>query len=336
MRLTRFVNAAEIQPIIMPMLWRGRIPLATLTVIAGKPGLGKSTLSTMIAAELSCDGFDVAISNAEDDVASVIRPRLEVAGAILERCHLVPPSATPELPRDLEELDAMIEHTGATALILDPIAAHFTPERRVHDRASLRKLIEVARRRRCAIIGVHHTIKTNMDGTGIGAIGGPSGGLAGSARAAFLYGYDPGDEDRRALVCVKINGVDEPPALILEHETIEYAAGGALVEAGKLYVVDEQSIEGRSVLRRGRERKDRDAECLKWLTLFLAAGDDCKRQVSEIRTQGRAAGFGWQTLLRARVGLKAERVKVGFGGDGFWLWRLPDEHPLREENAAVA
>jgi putative DNA primase/helicase len=335
-RLTHFVNAADVRPIIMPMLWRGRVPLATLTVIAGKPGLGKTTLSTLVAAELSCDGYEVVISNAEDDVASVTRPRLDVAGAVLERCHIVPPSSTPELPRDLDELEAMIEHTNATAIILDPIAAHFTPERRVHDRATLRKLIAMARRRRCSIIGVHHTVKTNMDGTGIGAIGGPSGGLAGSSRAAFLYGYDPEDEDRRALVCVKINGVDEPPALILEHETIEYDAAGQLVEAGKLIVVGEQNVEGRSVLRRGRVRKDRDAECLKWLTLFLAAGDDCKRQVGEIRREGRAAGYGWQTLLRARVGLSAERVKVGFGGDGFWLWRLPDEHPLREENAAVA
>lgn len=331
MRVTAYVRASDVVPVVMPMLWRDRIPAATLTVIAGKPGLGKSTLSTLIAAELSQLGLTTILSNSEDDPAAVTRPRLDVAGADLDHVLVVPSAATPALPGQLDELEALIRHSRASALILDPIGAHFQPERRVHDRASLRRLIEVARRTRCAVIGIHHTVKTNADGTGIGAIGGPSGGLAGSARAAYLYGYDPDDEDRRALVCVKINGVDEPAALLLEHETVEYDAGGTLIEAGRIDVVDERVVDGRSVLHRGRKRKGRDAECAEWLTLFLAAGDDCKRQAVEIRREGRAAGFGWQTLLRARIGLKVERVRVGWGGDGFWLWRLPDEHPLREE-----
>jgi putative DNA primase/helicase len=315
----------------LPMLWRSRIPAAALSVIAGKPGLGKSTLAMTIAAELSVRGLSVILSNLEDDASAVMRPRLDVAGADLDNVHLIPPTAAPLLPRDLPALAHLIKELRASCLIIDPVAAHFRPERRVHDRAVLSELMLIARETRCAIVAVHHTTKMSVDGTAIGAIGGPSGGLAGAARAAYLYGYDPDDQDRRALACVKINGVDEPPALLLSHETVDYKAGDQLIEAGLLRIVEEANVVAKDVLRPGRRRRNRDAECAEWLCLFLSAGEDCKRQVQEVRREGTAANFAWATLRRAATELKIERERVGWGGDGFWLWRLPESNPLRAE-----
>jgi hypothetical protein len=316
-------------PYSLPMIWRDRIPAATLTVIAGKPGLGKSTLGVTIASELSGHGMPSVISNLEDDLSAVVRPRLDVAGANLDLVHVIPPMVAPVLPHDLERLEQLVREPEAACLILDPVAAHFRPERRVHDRAALRQLVQLARDTRCAIVGVHHTTKVSVDGSAIGAIGGPTGGLAGTARAVYVYGYDPDDEDRRALACVKVNGVDEPPALLIEHETVEYDAGGRLIEAGMLRFTEESNASAKKVLRPGRRRQTRDADCQAWLGLFLAAAEDCQRRVGEIRTEGIAAGFGWQTLRRAGVELRTEKVRVGFGGEGYWLWRLPDDHPLR-------
>lgn len=335
MRLGDVKPASQVRPVILPMLWRDRIPAAALTVIAGKPGLGKSTLGITIAAELSRQGLVSIVSDLEDDPGAIVRPRLDVAGANLELVHLVPPDAAPLLPRDLAAVKVLILETRASCLILDPIGAHFAPERLVHDRPTLRRLVQVARETRCAIVAVHHTTKVSIDGSAIGAIGGPSGGLTGTARAAFIYGFDPDDEDRRALACVKINGVDEPATLVIEHETIEYDGGDCLIEAGRLRIIEEKNAPAKSVLKPGRRKQDRDADCIQWLSAFLAAGDNCSRQVREIRREGAAAGYGWQTLRRAGIALRTAKVRVGFGGDGFWLWRLPDDHPLREPMAAV-
>lgn len=335
MRGIELVQASSIKPTRLKMLWRQRIPAATLSIIAGKPGLGKSTLATMIAAELSRRGKDVMISNFEDDLAAVIRPRLEVAHADLDRVHLVPAGEQIVFPRDLDDLVPLIVATQAKALILDPIAAHFQPERRVHDRPTLNVLVQIARQTGCAIIGVHHTTK-NTAGGPLNAVGGPAGGLAGTARAVYLYGYDPEDEDRRALACVKVNGLEEPPALILEHDTIEYRSSRVFVEAGALRVVHESTARARSVLSPGRRHKDRDAAALEWLTNYLAGGEDCKRTVREIHRHALAKGLPWATVKRVAIVLKRERLREGgWGAHGYWSWRLPSDHPSRPENAEV-
>lgn len=316
-----FITASEVPARPMSMMWRNRIPRATMTVIAGAPGQGKSSLIALITAELSRQGGVVLLSNSEDDPWAVTRPRLDVAGAILERVHLIPPESAPQLPRELPALKAMVVDTGATCLVLDPVAAHFRPERLVHDRPSLRQLVQLARETHCAVIAVHHTTK-------VGEVGGPNAGLIGTARAVYIYGYDPADEDRRALSCVKINGVDAPPALIFEHETVEYDADGQAVEAGRLRKVRESNA--KAARRRGRRDEHREAACHTWLSEYLAAGVDFSRASMEIRAAGRAEGFGWETLRRAKTTLEVDARRVGgYGAAGHWVWRLPDDHPLR-------
>lgn len=331
------LRADTITPKQLPMLWRDRIPANTLSVIAGDPGLGKSTLAAMIAAELSRAGLHGIISNVEDDPEAVTRPRLEVAQAKLENISLVPHDYGIAFPGDLPALSEWIEETSASYVMLDPVAAHFRPATRVHDRTRLVELLTIARKQQCAIIGFHHTIQSvSPTGDPLHRIGGPSSGLAGSARAAFLYGYDPEDEDQRALVCVKINGVELPPALVLDHETIEYdSIDGIAIEAGRMRVHGESNIDGARTLRRGKRKAGRDAEATAWLTEFLAGGDDATRMTAEIRDVAKEAGFAWQTVLRARVAIKAERFRKGFGGEGYWLWRLPEAHPYRKGDAVA-
>ena len=82
-------------------LWPKRIPLAKLTVLDGDPGLGKSTLTLDLTARVTTrspmpDGTRsllcaraVIIVSAEDGIADTMRPRLEAAGADLERVHVL-------------------------------------------------------------------------------------------------------------------------------------------------------------------------------------------------------------------------------------------------------
>ena len=88
------VLVADVDREQVTWLWPGRIPRGKLVVLDGDPGVGKSTLT--IAAKVSTgspfpDGArpergDVILLSAEDDIADTIRPRLEAAGADLNRC----------------------------------------------------------------------------------------------------------------------------------------------------------------------------------------------------------------------------------------------------------
>lgn len=313
--------AADIPQVALRTIWRERLIVGTLNLICGQPGVGKSSLTALIAAELSRQGKTVILSNCEDDPGSVTVPRLSVAGAILERVHVIPPEDAPLFPREYEGLEYVIERTGTACVIIDPIGAHFKPERRAHDRETLRQLAGIGRRTKCAIVAVHHTTKA-------GEVGGPNSGLRGTARAVYVYGFDPDDEDRRALSVDKINGVAEPPAILFEQEIVEYSVGDTVLEAGKLRKVRQSNA--RASVRRGRRDTERDAACHAWLSEYLASGEDCARASTEVKRAGREEGYGESTLNRAKTTLQVEHLRVGgYGAAGHWTWRLPDEHPLR-------
>src|SRR4051812_11595909 len=82
-----------------PVTWLsvGRIPFGKLTVLEGDPGVGKTTLLTYLAAQVTLgQGLpgdppfapaDVVLMTGEDGLGDTIRPRLEAADAALERVH---------------------------------------------------------------------------------------------------------------------------------------------------------------------------------------------------------------------------------------------------------
>jgi hypothetical protein len=320
-RRTYGLPATEIPQVALRTIWRDRLIVGALNLICGQPGVGKSSLTAFIAAELSREGKTIIISNCEDDPGSVTVPRLAVAGAILERVHVIPPEDAPLFPREYEGLEHVIESTRTACVIVDPIGAHFKPERRAHDRETLRQLAGIGRRTGCAIVAVHHTTKA-------GEVGGPNAGLRGTARAVYVYGFDPDDEDRRVLSIDKINGVAEPPAILFEQEVVEYSVGGVLLEAGKLRKVRQSNAH--ASVRRGRRDPERDAACHAWLSEYVAGGEDCARASKDVHAAGHAEGYSQATLQRAKTELQVEHSRIGgYGADGHWIWRLPDEHPLR-------
>lgn len=316
------VSAANVPVAPVIRIWNERFIVGTLNLVAGEPGAGKSNLAAEIAGGLSRKGLIGIVSNAEDDAGSVTIPRLLAADAILERIHVIPLDDTPLFPDELEGLEHVIRTAGIHYVILDPISAHFNPERLIYNRPFLRRLASIARATNCMILGVHHTTKS-------GLVAGPNSGLLGSCRAVYIYGFDANDEDRRALHCHKINGVEAPPTMVIEHETVEVLdKEGNPVEAGRLRVVGQSN--NRASRKRPRRNAERDAACAKWLTEFLAACEDCEATSNSIKQACREEGYSQETLRRAKVSLEIEHLRKGWGGDGAWYWRLPEDHPARQ------
>jgi putative DNA primase/helicase len=129
--------AANIKPEPIIWLWKDWLALGKLHILAGQPGVGKSTIALKIAAAISASGNlpcgskakrgTVIIWSGEDDAADILIPRLEASGADMNRVHIVravkdSKGKRPFDPsKDVPGLLAAIKSIGGAALIIiDP------------------------------------------------------------------------------------------------------------------------------------------------------------------------------------------------------------------------
>ena len=134
-------RAADLKPQKLARVWHRRFFLGKIGIIAGEPGLGKSQIAAYMAAMVSTGGAwpldegtsrrgDVIYISAEDGAADTIRPRLEAAGADLDRVHIIE-GVNDELGRrpfnfvvDLDKLDEILRNVRKPRLVIvDPINA---------------------------------------------------------------------------------------------------------------------------------------------------------------------------------------------------------------------
>ncbi|WP_420095444.1 AAA family ATPase, partial [Brevibacterium sediminis] len=117
------------------------IPLGTLTVIAGPSGIGKTTIAERYCAQVTTGDLDgiykgkpqtVIILSPEDDEAAITRPRLEAAGADLDKIYFMSSTRRTEtgemeamisVPADTPLLIEAVKQTNAATILLDPIAS---------------------------------------------------------------------------------------------------------------------------------------------------------------------------------------------------------------------
>lgn len=323
---------SEVQSERVSWLWPGRIPFGKLTVLDGDPGLGKSALTVDLAARVSVgrpwpdktpiNAAGVVLLNAEDGLADTIRPRLEAAGANLDRVlalATVPDGDSERLlsiPEDLPIIKRGIERVGAALVVVDPLMAFLSGDVNGHRdqdvRRALAPLAILAEETGAAVVVVRHLNKA----TGGAAIyrGGGSIGIVGAARSALLVAKDPEDEDRRVLAPLKANL--GPPAPSLAFSLEEAANGAVRVEfrgetrhGAEALLAAPSDPEERSALDEARE--------------FLAdALKDGPVGAVEVKKDAQKADVKDATLRRAKTTLGVRSRKEP---DGLWSWSLPSE-----------
>jgi len=337
------INIGEVEPRPIRWLWPGRIALGKLTILAGDPGLGKSFLMLDMAARVSrgaaWPGPDAPNPNgpggtvllsAEDDVADTIRPRLDAAGAQVDRVTFLSavrrrdPAGRKadgffDLTQDLEALETAVQRTPECRLVvIDPISAYLggtDSHNNAEVRALLMPLSDLAARYGVAVVAVTHLRK----GSGK-AIYRAMGSLAftAAARAAYVVARDPDDEagGRRLFLPIKNNlGPDttglayrldgefsSTPIVVWEEQPVSVSADEALHEPEK---------------RPGPEPTERN-EAVEWLREMLADGP---RVAREIIAEAKEAGISKRTLDRAKrpAGVVSEKLQ-----NGQWVWKLED------------
>jgi AAA domain-containing protein len=330
------VLASEVKPEDVKWLWENRIPLGKVTIFDGDPDLGKSAVALDLAARVTNgwpmpDGADpgyppagAVIVSLEDGVADTIRPRLEAAGAVLEKVRIVTTikgaegtERTPTLPVDLPAIEAAIHSVSAELVVLDPLVAMLaakTDSFRDQDiRRVLAPVAALAEKTGVAVVCIRHLNKAG--GQNPKYRGGGSIGIIGAARAAFLFGEKPREEGRYVFAPVKGNLWRRKPSA-LEY-SIEDQGGqpviawcGASVHTAASLLAQPESA----------EESNARAEAKRFLSEFLADGP---RAVGEIKSEAGRAEISERTLVRARSQLGIRAEKVGFGGGQHWQWGLP-------------
>lgn len=220
----RITKSSEVEPELIEWLWKDRIPLGKLTLFSGNPDVGKSLVSLDVAARLSSgrdfpDGkntlgaCDVLILAAEDDPSDTIVPRLIVAGADLDRIHLLDGTNVADMERGFA-LDADVqllrehlsENPEIRLVIIDPISnylgfAEINKEQEL--RRVLTPLVNVARDAECAVLTIAHFNK-QMGADAIHKTGGAVG-LVGIQRMGWAFTKNPDDPDARLMLRIKGN-----------------------------------------------------------------------------------------------------------------------------------
>ena len=136
------IRVSDVEVEAVEYLWNGRIARRQVTLIAGVPGGGKSQISCDVAARITTgaawpDGGcaplgSVIMLSAEDTIKGVIRPRLEAAGADLDRVHVVEAAKEPDgrertfdLQQDIAALKHLVAEIGDVAMVvIDPITSY--------------------------------------------------------------------------------------------------------------------------------------------------------------------------------------------------------------------
>lgn len=333
----RTVPYSEVDRETVEWFWERLIPFGMLTLLVGDPGLGKSLLTNHLAAIASRKGLDVILLSAEDHKGATIRPRLEAAGADLERVHHLEVRRHGVedglvLPEDGGKLERLARKVGAKLIIVDPLTAHLDGSvnswRDQSVRAALAPLHRAAERIGSAVLVVAHLNK----GAGQDPLyrTGGSIGLPAAVRSAILLARNPDDEKgelgaKRILAHIKCNVA--PQSASRECEVRSKAIDPDGPEVPFLVVLGESRVRGTELLAADREQEDRRAEAEEFLLEELADGP---RKASDIKAAASRTGHHWRTVERAKkkLGVKAKRTggkgkegKQG-GGSGYWEWSL--------------
>jgi hypothetical protein len=346
-RPERSAQAAELGTLLSTVkaahvcwLWLWRIPLGKLTILDGDPGLGKSVLTLDLAARVTRGlpmpfetrepGEDrepagVVLLSAEDGLEDTIRPRLDAAGADVERVlalDRIPGEAgirLPILPADVEYLKTGVGRVAAKLVVIDPLTAFLAGETNAHKdqdvRRALHPLAKLAEETGAAVVVVRHLNKA-AGGNPLYR-GGGSIGIIGAARSGLLVARDPDNPDHRVLASTKCNLAKLPASL-----AFDLSAG----EDGALRVgwIGDSTHTAETLLAAPRDDEDRDAvqEAEEVLRGILESGPI---PAEEVKKEARKAGIAERTLLRAKAGLRVKSRKAGYSGA--WKWFLPCHTP---------
>lgn len=330
-RIAKVTCMKDVEACEVSWLWRNRIPLGRITLIAGMPGQGKSFVTCDLAARVSCgrafpDGSpceagSVLFIACEDDPADTIRPRLDAHHADPQKIHLLEgielqsEDQTRELfftLNDVEILEETIKSIPSLRLvIIDPIGSYIGTTANSNTdnevRSVLAPIADIAKKYNVAVVMVAHTRKSQSRHADDMVMG--SRAFTGIARAVWHLMPDSEDPKKRLLLAGKSNlsesneGLSfritgQPAAIDWNREPETRTANEVLAE-----------------LFEGSKRMTAKDHAAKWLKSFLG---DRQLVKDEILDAAKEQGHSEKAINAASIELGVIKKPVKYGGKYFW------------------
>lgn len=333
-------RASTIRPEPIRWLWPGWLARGKLHILAGSPGVAKTTIAMHIAACVTNgaalpggyrpDPGNVLIWSGEDDPADTLVPRLLAAGTDLERAFFVGDARdgaevrsfdpATDIPALAVEADAI---GGAALIVVDPIVSAVAGDshKNTEVRRALQPLVTMAERLGAAVLGISHFSK--------GTVGrDPTERVTGSVAFGALA--------RLVLVAAKRQDADGSGDRMLARAKSNIGPDGG----GFGYAVEQldlghgihacriawgSTLEGsaRDLLGQA-EADDAEAEERRDVDSFLEDLLFCGEQTAKvIYRDAEAAGYSRDQIKRAKRRLGVQTTKTAM--EGGWVWRLPPE-----------
>lgn len=330
------VSLEDVIPQNVEWLWDQRIALGKLTMISGDPGLGKSMLTSYLAAQVTQgksypgellygeqtkEKGSVIMLSAEDDVADTLVQRLKAAGADLAKVRAMNPVLQEgkkhrglDIAKDINILEDIIESFGDCKLItIDPVSSFLgkvDANSNSDVRGALAPIMNLAQKHRIALVCISHLNK----GSGK-AMYRTIGSLAftAAARAAFGIAKDEEDEEVRYMCEIKNNLAKNTCPLTYtisysnEHRAPYLIFGGEVRDKTTEDIMNPEPSNGNTKKELMREV----------ITSFLSSG---ARTADEVRAELEKHNLSFRSLERYKKEFKVESYRPD--PTGAWFWRF--------------
>lgn len=344
----RGADSYEMKPI--KWLWKGRLPLGKITLLAGEPEAGKTFLVMAMASYLTTgrrwpdeepdaprrEPIDCLIVGAEDDPCDTVIPRLMAMKAAIGQdgrenkiwlaTHARNLQTGQEeffnLKTHLPNLDRFLEVNPQVKLVVfDPLEA-FMGEANTFKNSDVRGILdplaEIMAKREVALLGIHHLNKKDTEVAQHRIMG--STAYAAVSRMIWLVHKDREDQELVKMVRIKGNICKVAPGLgyRIQGITVRNIAGEEVETAVVLF--DERRIyeSPDDMLSMTAEAKKKPGLKAKaWLRKFLEPGPQL---VTFIKASAKQAGINWRTLQRAREELKVDSKAMEVNGQTHQWW----------------
>lgn len=300
------------------------IALGALTLLAGREGLGKSTIACHWAARETRAGRFVIYLHTEDSREHTVVPRLLAAGADLSKVIFVDVENefTTEgnviLPYDNDELDSLIAEYGVGFIVLDAATSAMSANLSGKDDRDVRRFLEplsqLAAKHNIVILGLVHFGK--RDGADSGKL--ILGSIAWSqvARSVLSVALDP---DSGNLVVTNTKGNLAPKTRSVEAHIVSRPVriGQEQTEIGVIEWLGETTADARDYLSGDTATSDDRTEAERWLEDYLTENGSVPS--ADAKRDGiKALGVSKETIGRAAKSLKVRSESRGFPRKTFW------------------
>lgn len=316
-----------------PITWLlpGRILSGSVAILEGEKGVGKSTFNCAIVANITT-GKTLLRSKkkptghvlwlpGEEDAATVVKPRLEAAGADLKRVHFPGPNDRGErrrlvFPSSLTYLRNAVDHYAAQLVIIDPLSSHVPPDTDLRSDQAIHQVLDpladLAHTTGCTILLTRNLTKDRTASRINQGLGGAA--VGGVARSILVIDWPDRRTSRRVLRLVACNL--SRGAAAVEYELADQKGWPTLANMKEIPMDNDD--DGADLEEPGE--RDVRADAMVLLRRLLDKG---WVSYADIEAEALGAGIGLRTLRKAKAELGVRSRRVGTSTPAHWEWGPP-------------